>query len=85
MPGTSGRVTPRSVVEAINRGLERGQRDFGIAVRTILCCLLGKPEWSDEILDLVVQFKDSHQVVGIDTCSDTRETDYDVFMDGKLL
>lgn len=67
----------------MNRGLERGQKDFGITVRTILCCLLGKPELSHEILDLVVEFRHSRQVIGIDICSDTRETNLTVFMDGK--
>ena len=32
-------------VEAISRGLERGQAKFGVVVRQILCCINFRPEW----------------------------------------
>uniref|UniRef100_T1JD41 Adenosine deaminase n=1 Tax=Strigamia maritima TaxID=126957 RepID=T1JD41_STRMM len=38
-----GAVTPSLVVEAINRGLKRGESDFKVKARSILCCILGKP------------------------------------------
>lgn len=62
-------ITCRAIVEAVNKGLQRGEADFGIVVRSILSCIRGKPEWSKEILELCVQFKDKG-VVGIDIAGD---------------
>jgi len=66
---SSHKITTESVVEAVNKGLKRGQEDFGIVTRTILSCIRGKPEWSEEILNLCIRFRDSG-VVGIDIAGD---------------
>ena len=65
----SPQISPELIVKAVNQGLEKGQKDFPIIVRTILSCIRGKPEWSQEILDLCIQFKGSG-VVGIDIAGD---------------
>ena len=36
-------VSPRDVVQAVIRGLKRGERDFGVKARSILCCMRDKP------------------------------------------
>ena len=36
-------VSPREIVEAVNRGLKRGERDFGVKARSILCCMRHEP------------------------------------------
>ena len=36
-------VSPRDVVQAVCRGLQRGERDFGVKVRSILCCMRPEP------------------------------------------
>ena len=36
-------ITPRAVVQAVSRGLKRGERDFGVKARSILCCVREKP------------------------------------------
>lgn len=36
-------VLPRDVVQAVIRGLKRGERDFGVKARSILCCMRDKP------------------------------------------
>ena len=71
MPGNEGGgdVTPKTIVEAVNKGFARGEKDFGIIACSILCCVRGKQEWSREILDLCVQFK-GRWVVGIDVAGD---------------
>ena len=61
----SQKISPKAIVEAANKGFQRGEKDFGIIARTILCCIRGKPEWSNHILDLCIQFK-NQGVVGID-------------------
>lgn len=62
-------VSPRDVVQAVCRGLHRGERDFGVKVRSILCCMRPEPEWSLEILSLCKEFS-SDGVVGIDLAGD---------------
>lgn len=58
-------VTVHAIVEAVNRGFARGEKDFGVIARSILSCIRGKPEWSREILELCVEFREKG-VVGID-------------------
>uniref|UniRef100_A0A914VFJ6 adenosine deaminase n=1 Tax=Plectus sambesii TaxID=2011161 RepID=A0A914VFJ6_9BILA len=47
-----GRVNPAAVVQAISKGFERGEKDFGVKARSILCCIRGHPDWNHEILEL---------------------------------
>lgn len=58
-------VTTRDVVAAVNRGMERGRRDYGVTIRSVLACIRTKPEWSGEILNLAIEFRYSG-VVGLD-------------------
>lgn len=60
-----GNVSPRDVVSIVCSALERGSRDFGITVKSILCGMTHRPEWSFEIVALCKEFK-SHGVVAID-------------------
>lgn len=60
-----GTLTPRSVIEAVNRGFERGEADFNVFARSILCCIQGYPGWNSEVLNLATEFSQSG-VVGID-------------------
>lgn len=60
-----GEFTPRDAVVAINEGLARGMKDFGIKVYTILCCMTHRPDWSKEVLELCKEFKNDG-IVGID-------------------
>ena len=62
---SNAQISLSSIVEAVNRGLTRGEAEYGIVCRTILSCIRGMPQWSAEILDLCVHFRD-HEVVGID-------------------
>lgn len=67
--GEDNRVSPRDVVQAVIRGLKRGERDFGVKARSILCCMRDKPGWSLEILSLCQEFsKDG--IVGMDLAGD---------------
>lgn len=55
-------------VEAVCRGLERGQTEFGVVVRQILCCIGSQPSWSEETAVLAKKFN-GKGVVGIDIAS----------------
>ncbi|GIY09182.1 adenosine deaminase [Caerostris darwini] len=68
---SSSTLTPSQVVESINRGLAEGAARFGVTVRTLLCCIRGKPGWSKEIVQLCDQFRNKG-VVGIDIAGDTQ-------------
>lgn len=37
------RVSPKAIVEAVNRGLKKGAEDFGVIARSILCCMRQMP------------------------------------------
>jgi len=70
------KVTAADVVEAVNRGLARGNRDFGIEVRSILCCMRHMGQDSALVADLCVKYK-GQGVVGIDLAGDESRTDAD--------
>lgn len=61
--------SPRKVVESVCKGIERGCKDFGVKVRTILCCMRHRPDWSLEIVDLCEEFR-NRNVVGLDIAGD---------------
>jgi adenosine deaminase len=55
-----------NVLRAVVRGLERGQRDFGVRYGVICCALRNmSPELSQEVAELAVDFR-PHGVVGFD-------------------
>uniref|UniRef100_A0A131YLF1 adenosine deaminase n=1 Tax=Rhipicephalus appendiculatus TaxID=34631 RepID=A0A131YLF1_RHIAP len=62
-------VTPKQVVEAVNCGLRRGQCDFQIKARSIICCVIGKDDWSRECLKFCEEYQNKG-VVGIDIAKD---------------
>ncbi|XP_050039202.1 adenosine deaminase-like isoform X1 [Dermacentor andersoni] len=62
-------VTPKQVVEAVNCGLSRGECDFQIKARSIICCVLGKDDWSMECLKFCEEYE-NRGVVGIDIAKD---------------
>ncbi|XP_004586118.1 adenosine deaminase [Ochotona princeps] len=64
-----GDLTPDEVVMLVNQGLQEGQRDFGVKVRSILCCMRHQPEWSPEVVELCKKYRDQ-TVVAIDLAGD---------------
>ncbi|XP_023598036.1 adenosine deaminase [Trichechus manatus latirostris] len=63
-----GDVTPDDVVALVIQGVQEGERDFGVKVRTILCCMRHKPNWSPEVVELCKKYR--HNVVAIDLAGD---------------
>uniref|UniRef100_A0A023GJ14 adenosine deaminase n=1 Tax=Amblyomma triste TaxID=251400 RepID=A0A023GJ14_AMBTT len=74
-------VTVRQVVEAVNRGLQRGQCDFKVIARSIICCVMGNDDWSVECLKLCEEYE-CRGVVGIDIAKD--ETKIPEFTKGEI-
>lgn len=46
-PTHRGDLTPDEVVSLVNQGLQEGERDFGVKVRSILCCMRHQPSECD--------------------------------------
>jgi len=53
-----------SVVDAVTKGLRRGQDQYGIIVNQILCCICWRPEWAHDVVRLANERRDV--VVGVD-------------------
>lgn len=51
----AGPVTPEDVVKAVERGLRRGEADFGVQSRQILSGIRGFPDYAEEILRLATE------------------------------
>ncbi|XP_027707367.1 adenosine deaminase [Vombatus ursinus] len=64
-----GDVTPDEVVFLISQGLQEGERDFNVKVRSILCCMRHMPNWSPEVVELCKKYR-QQTVVAIDLAGD---------------
>ena len=62
-------ITIRDVVDAVNRGLARGQRDYKVTVRSVLTLIRTKPQWSADIVNVAIETR-QEGVVGIDMIGD---------------
>ncbi|XP_071523961.1 adenosine deaminase-like [Panulirus ornatus] len=58
-----------SILNAVLKGLARGEEDFGTKVRIILCCIRGLSKWSWDVLRLCEEYS-NRGVVGIDLAGD---------------
>lgn len=67
-----GNISPRDVVDIVCNALEKGSEDFNITVKSILCGMTHRPDWSMEIAELCKEFK-SRGVVAIDLAGDDFE------------
>ena len=68
-PIVRGEMTIRDVVDAVNRGLARGQRDYKVTVRSVLTLIRTKPQWSADIVNVAIETR-RDGVVGIDMLGD---------------
>ena len=62
-------VTPDDAVRAVGRGLKRGEQDFDIQARMILCTIKGQAGWSYDVVRMASEFA-SDGVVAIDIAGD---------------
>ena len=59
----------RDVVLAMTRGFRCGEAQYGVTVRTILCCVDFAPQWSDEIARLLLDVGKASGCVAIDVAA----------------
>ncbi|XP_020839775.1 adenosine deaminase isoform X1 [Phascolarctos cinereus] len=73
-----GDLTPDEVVFLISQGLQEGERDFNVKVRSILCCVRHMPNWSPEVVELCKKYR-QQMVVAIDLAGDETIEDSSLF------
>ena len=73
---TAPDVSAEDVVRAVHRGFSRGLADFGVDVRSILCCMRHMAGDSATVIDLCLKYA-GKGVVGIDLAGDESRTDRD--------
>lgn len=57
-------VDAEPVIRAVTKGFSRGQSDFGLVVKQILCCICWRPDWAADVVRLAHKWRED--VVGID-------------------
>lgn len=67
-PGSTEKVGPVAVVEAVTRGLRRGSLQNDVTVNQILCCIQWRPDWAREVVDIAAARSQDWPcaVVGVD-------------------
>lgn len=72
------KVSPDEVIEAIERGFRRGESNYGIQARHILCCIRGHDVWNKGIVELAAKYQ-KRGVVAIDAagCSHGSDEKYE--------
>jgi len=84
-------VDARSVVDAITKGLNRGQQEFGVKVNQILCCITWRPDWAEDVVAIAAERKsvsnfgaNNSRVVGIDIAAGEEHFDEEQYPDLHL-
>lgn len=72
--GDSGAFTSDDVVEAVLKGFKRGEAEYGVVARVLLCCIRGLPQFSEDVLRLCVKYREEG-VVGMDIAGDEEGLD----------
>jgi len=60
---------PKQYLYLRYRGLDKGQHEYKVVVRSILMLVRSRPQWSMDIANLAIQFR-NNGLVGIDLGSD---------------
>mmetsp|Transcript_10626 Transcript_10626/g.13454 ORF Transcript_10626/g.13454 Transcript_10626/m.13454 type:complete len:442 (-) Transcript_10626:218-1543(-) len=61
-------VDAEPVIDAVTRGLRRGEKEYGVKVNQILCCIAWRPDWADDVINLAYKQQNNFPcaVVGVD-------------------
>ncbi|KAK6748192.1 hypothetical protein RB195_001050 [Necator americanus] len=69
-----GELTSTGVVEAIKQGFDRGEADFGVKARSIVCCIRGLHQYADDVLRIATDLRHLG-VVAIDVAGSAHGAD----------
>ena len=67
--GEARYAAAKAVVDAVSRGLRRGEREFNVTLRQMLCCIDFAPEWSDDCARLLKEVGRARGLVAIDVAA----------------
>ncbi|PIO53771.1 hypothetical protein TELCIR_24881, partial [Teladorsagia circumcincta] len=67
-------LTAVGVVEAVKRGFDRGEADFGVKARSIVCCIRGLDQYADDVLQIATDCRHLG-VVAIDVAGSAHGAD----------
>ena len=79
--GSQPVVDARSVVDAVTRGLRRGQEQYKVRVNQILCCITWRPDWADDVVEIANERRNDAPcaVVGVDVAAGEEHFDSSAF------
>ena len=83
--GSTTLVNADPVVDAVTKGLRRGQEEYGIIVNQILCCITWRPDWADDVVRLAHERRKDVPcaVVGVDIAAG--EEHFDKVSEARLM
>eukprot|EP00550_Attheya_septentrionalis_P001311 CAMPEP_0198286772 /NCGR_PEP_ID=MMETSP1449-20131203/5754_1 /TAXON_ID=420275 /ORGANISM="Attheya septentrionalis, Strain CCMP2084" /LENGTH=467 /DNA_ID=CAMNT_0043984569 /DNA_START=166 /DNA_END=1569 /DNA_ORIENTATION=- len=69
------------VVDAVTRGLRRGETDFGVKVNQIMCCIAWRPDWADDVIRIAQERRNDAPcaIVGVDIAAGEEHFDKENF------
>jgi len=72
-------VDAEPVITAITSGLRKGEKEFGVKVNQILCCIAWRPDWAADVVKIAHERRDDFPcaVVGIDIAAGEEHFDKD--------
>lgn len=62
------------VVKAVKRGFDRGEAEFGVKARSIICCIRGLQQYADDVLHIATNYR-HFGVVAIDVAGSASGAD----------
>lgn len=74
-------VDPVPVLNAVTKGLRLGEKEFGVKVNQILCCIAWRPDWAQEVVQIAHEKRDDVPcaIVGVDIAAGEEHFDRERF------
>mmetsp|Transcript_25113 Transcript_25113/g.37572 ORF Transcript_25113/g.37572 Transcript_25113/m.37572 type:complete len:309 (+) Transcript_25113:580-1506(+) len=62
------KVDAEPVLDAVTKGLRRGEKEYGVKVNQILCCIAWRPDWAEDVINLAHERRNNVPcaIVGVD-------------------
>jgi adenosine deaminase len=66
--GGTESVDPIPIIDAVTKGVRRGENEYGVRVNQILCCIAWRPDWAKDIIEMAHERRNNtpSAVVGVD-------------------
>jgi len=76
-----GKVDPIPVLDAVTKGLRRGEVEYGVKVNQLLCCIAWRPDWADDVVRIAHERRNDVpcSIVGVDIAAGEEHFDKEKF------